>query len=59
MTRQQHEIEAIFNLVDTVFDSDTGHWLLLAMELLRKISVVGIHLARGVQGNSSGGATKG
>ena len=27
MTREQDEIEAIFNLVDTVLDSDTGHGL--------------------------------
>jgi hypothetical protein len=25
MARQQDEIEAIFNLVDTVFDGDAGH----------------------------------
>jgi hypothetical protein len=25
VTREQHEIEAVLNLVDTIFDGDTGH----------------------------------
>jgi hypothetical protein len=25
MRREQHEFKAVFNLVDTIFDSDTGH----------------------------------
>jgi len=27
MARQQHEIETVLNIVDSVFDGDTGHRL--------------------------------
>ena len=41
VARQQHEIEAVFDLVDAVFDGDAGHGLVApATERCREILAV-------------------